>query len=163
MTPLNEALISSGADMVGGLIGGLFGESRSQRMWKKQAEYNSPVKQMERLKLAGLNPNLVYGNGSVANTMSQAPEGAKVDFSNEGKKGLEMYVAASQLEMQKDINALQQLLLQSQIDDKRSLINFRDNIQTSKMQSDLSFTQTALEEKKKLMSWIDSDKRAALS
>lgn len=34
--------------------------------WQMQAEYNSPAKQMERLKAAGLNPNLVYGHGADA-------------------------------------------------------------------------------------------------
>lgn len=44
-------------------------------MWNKQNEYNSPAKQMERLKAAGLNPNLVYGNGSVVgNTSGQMPK-----------------------------------------------------------------------------------------
>lgn len=32
--------------------------------WKMQNEYNNPSAQMERLKAAGLNPNLVYGNGA---------------------------------------------------------------------------------------------------
>lgn len=38
--------------------------------WNKQAAYNSPTAQMARLKEAGLNPNLVYGNGADAQ-MSQ--------------------------------------------------------------------------------------------
>lgn len=39
--------------------------------WATQNEYNSPQAQMARLKAAGLNPNLVYGNGSVvANSQS---------------------------------------------------------------------------------------------
>lgn len=43
-------------------------------MWNKSNEYNSPQAQMARLKQAGLNPNLVYGSGSVSgNTSSQAP------------------------------------------------------------------------------------------
>lgn len=33
----------------------------SYKMWKEQTAYNSPVAQMQRLKEAGLNPNLVYG------------------------------------------------------------------------------------------------------
>lgn len=33
-----------------------------------QNEYNSPAAQMERLKKAGLNPNLVYGNGNAVQT-----------------------------------------------------------------------------------------------
>ena len=32
--------------------------------WARNNEYNSPRAQMERLKEAGLNPNLVYGNGA---------------------------------------------------------------------------------------------------
>lgn len=40
------------------------------------AEYNSPVNQMARLKEAGLNPNLVYGNGSAVNTMSAPSAGS---------------------------------------------------------------------------------------
>lgn len=34
--------------------------------WKMQNEYNSPAAQMQRLKDAGLNPNLVYGHGATA-------------------------------------------------------------------------------------------------
>ena len=40
-------------------------QQRNNRYW---AEYNSPVNQMARLRAAGLNPALVYGNGQVANT-----------------------------------------------------------------------------------------------
>lgn len=39
--------------------------------WNMQNEYNSPQAQMERLRKAGLNPNLVYGNGATAT--SEAP------------------------------------------------------------------------------------------
>jgi len=39
--------------------------------WNMQNAYNSPEQQMSRLKAAGLNPNLVYGNGATA--MSSAP------------------------------------------------------------------------------------------
>lgn len=34
--------------------------------WQMQNAYNSPEQQMQRLKAAGLNPNLVYGNGAEA-------------------------------------------------------------------------------------------------
>lgn len=34
--------------------------------WHMQNAYNAPLAQMERLKAAGLNPNLVYGNGAEA-------------------------------------------------------------------------------------------------
>lgn len=35
-----------------------------REMIQQQNEYNSPAKQMERYKEAGLNPNLIYGNGT---------------------------------------------------------------------------------------------------
>lgn len=46
---------------------------RDIEMWNRQNEYNSPAAQMERLKAAGLNPNLAYGNGTVGNNSSSPP------------------------------------------------------------------------------------------
>lgn len=76
----------------GSLIGGLFDNNSQQTtneqnqqfaremyerqradnlsMWHTQNDYNSPQKQMQRLRESGLNPNLVYGNGSAVNTAS---------------------------------------------------------------------------------------------
>lgn len=42
-------------------------------MWNRNNSYNTPKNQMARLKDAGLNPNLVYGHGSVANTSGSVP------------------------------------------------------------------------------------------
>lgn len=39
-------------------------------MWQQQNEYNSPEAQMQRLKAAGLNPHLMYGQGNVGNAQS---------------------------------------------------------------------------------------------
>lgn len=39
-------------------------------MWNKQNEYNTPLAQMERYKMAGLNPNLIYSQGSSGNATS---------------------------------------------------------------------------------------------
>jgi hypothetical protein len=44
--------------------------------WTMQNEYNSPAAQMQRLKMAGLNPNLVYGKG--ADNVSGAVRSADV-------------------------------------------------------------------------------------
>ena len=41
-------------------------------MWQRNNEYNSPSAQMQRLKSAGLNPNLMYGQGSTGNSSSPA-------------------------------------------------------------------------------------------
>lgn len=40
--------------------------------WNRVNEYNHPLQQMQRLKEAGLNPNLVYGSGSGASGMSNS-------------------------------------------------------------------------------------------
>lgn len=38
--------------------------------WNRQNEYNAPSSQMKRLAEAGLNPNMMYGSGQGANTVS---------------------------------------------------------------------------------------------
>lgn len=49
--------------------------SKDLEMWNQGNKYNSPSAQMDRLKAAGLNPNLVYGSGSAAgNTSGQLPK-----------------------------------------------------------------------------------------
>lgn len=45
----------------------------AQEFWRMNNEYNLPSNQMQRLKTAGLNPNLVYGNGTVVGNSSTAP------------------------------------------------------------------------------------------
>lgn len=52
-------------------------------MWKKQNEYNDPSAQMERLRRAGLNPDLIYsqmGNGSPAQMVSTEQNVAQHDY-----------------------------------------------------------------------------------
>lgn len=50
-----------------------FQNEKNIENWNAQNAYNSPEAQMARLKKAGLNPNLVYGNGTVANNSSGLP------------------------------------------------------------------------------------------
>jgi len=53
---------------------------QDREMWNAANLYNSPAQQMQRLKAAGLNPNLVYGNGSVVgNTSTQTPKYQQYD------------------------------------------------------------------------------------
>mgnify|MGYP000476167259 CR=1 FL=1 len=48
---------------------------RDVEMWNTQNAYNAPSAQMERLKEAGLNPNMVYGSGSsTGNTSGSMPK-----------------------------------------------------------------------------------------
>lgn len=52
-------------------------------MWNRQNEYNSPQAQMQRFQEAGLNPNLIYGQGTSGNASSPAvqvaPEPVHID------------------------------------------------------------------------------------
>lgn len=48
--------------------------SKDLEMWNRNNEYNNPQSQMQRLKTAGLSPNLVYGNGVTGNSGSQLPK-----------------------------------------------------------------------------------------
>ena len=89
MDPLSTAaIISGGLGLVGGLIS--HGDVKEQykynkklqdnafahnvEMWNMQNAYNTPSAQMERLQAAGLNPNLVYGNGGATNTATDYPK-----------------------------------------------------------------------------------------
>lgn len=61
---LGSSLFSGG---LSGLAGGLANRRANKRMvdqWNRENEYNHPVQQMARLEEAGLNPNLVYGEGT---------------------------------------------------------------------------------------------------
>lgn len=71
MDPVTIAgLAGAGASLFGGLVNNAWADARSDKQWHrtlymqdKMNAYNAPVAQMERLAQAGLNPNLVYGNG----------------------------------------------------------------------------------------------------
>lgn len=84
--PIAAAAIAGGASLLGSGINAAstgrmnkknreFSEKMYERQkadtldfWHQQNSYNSPEAQMARLQKAGLNPNLVYGNGSAVNT-----------------------------------------------------------------------------------------------
>lgn len=62
---------SMGANIGSGIVGTLgnmalsaFTNKKNIQNWNRQNAYNHPKMQMERLKSAGLNPNLVYGSGT---------------------------------------------------------------------------------------------------
>jgi len=52
-------------------------------MWNAQNAYNTPAMQMQRLKEAGLNPNLVYGSGAGQTTASPPPKAPVPKVDNE--------------------------------------------------------------------------------
>lgn len=48
----------------------------NEQQWHKMNEYNSPMAQMARFKEAGLNPNLIYGQGSTTSPIATANFGS---------------------------------------------------------------------------------------
>ena len=70
--------VGSGSSSFGlNVASGLLQNQMAQNNARYWARYNSPIEQMKRLKEAGLNPALVYGNGNVVNTAdgnSSAPD-----------------------------------------------------------------------------------------
>jgi len=108
------AIIGGGSSLLGDVFS-LFGQSKAnrdqeqyqrdtmnlQRQWAlqdvaTQNAYNSPVQQMQRLKEAGLNPNLLYGEGINAagnsdqprsvQSMGYQPENSLQSFANLGQQ-----------------------------------------------------------------------------
>ena len=89
------ALLNAGLGVVGNFLGNKQAEKNQQKqnefnaleaqktrdwqemMWNKNNEYNTPLAQVNRLQEAGLNPNLVYGNGTMQNVSSMASSGAQ--------------------------------------------------------------------------------------
>lgn len=76
--PMLLAGASQGQDMIGAFFGNRSRkrEARRQRkfdldMWNRQNAYNTPAMQMQRLKDAGLNPALMYGQGNPGNAINQ--------------------------------------------------------------------------------------------
>lgn len=57
-----------------GLISNKQNFDNTIELWRRNNEYNSPKNQMKRLEEAGLNPNLVYGHGSVVGNTSSMPQ-----------------------------------------------------------------------------------------
>ena len=101
----------SGVNTVGSLLGqGLSYKKQkalakyqydlNMQAWREQTAYNTPAAQMQRLVDAGLNPNLVYGNGNVANAADSPPqyEAPRVNFDTNPNFG-QGIAAATNLQM----------------------------------------------------------------
>lgn len=99
---LASGIIGAGASLVGSIGGGLLNRSTSYNMqrreqqfnkqmaeyqnqqnlafWQMQNNYNTPARQVQRLQEAGLNPALIYGNGSTSTgNATSAIDAAKVN------------------------------------------------------------------------------------
>lgn len=75
-------------------------------MWNRQNEYNLPINQMERLRQAGLNANLVYGDGATTLAAQASTPSIGTNYGNVGShfKNLQnLYPQVKALDMQQDL------------------------------------------------------------
>lgn len=70
MIELIAPIASGVVDTVSGAVQGKQNRKFQREMWDKTNAYNTPLAQRQRMELAGFNPNMMYGHGSVANTAS---------------------------------------------------------------------------------------------
>lgn len=153
-----SALLFAGAQAAGNILGQLISNAsqkkRNERefqrnkemadykqkqdieMWQMQNEYNNPSNQMERLRQAGLNPNMVYGSGKAAgNTSSQLPAYSQVkaryDYDpviKELPNMLSMYQDYRLKQGQIDNLAEQRRILESESEIRSAEADFRSSI-----------------------------------
>lgn len=78
------SLAQGGLNLGGSLLSSYLSNRHDLKMWRMQNDYNSPQAQMARLKAAGLNPNLIYSQGSsiAGSNVGQRPTTRPVDFSS---------------------------------------------------------------------------------
>lgn len=104
--------------------------------WRMQADYNSPAAQMQRLREAGLNPNLVYGNGADA-TMSAPPRSSSPQSWNP---------EAPQLDATSAIQAYQQTQFQQQqmnnMETQRTVMEAEKQLKSAQIVQTLLNTET---------------------
>lgn len=87
------AAIGAGGSILSSIIGNIGAKKRqresdkyNRETWDRQNQYNHPLQQMERLKNAGLNPNMIYGNSpgsAVGNAGSQQHASKAAPYSME--------------------------------------------------------------------------------
>lgn len=130
--PITAAAIGAGAQVVGAGIDAVAqigqnkkGREHQEYMYDKNNAYNTPVMQMQRFKEAGLNPHLIYGQGSSGNatvnpiTNQEAPQSKFADISqnyianrtqqaqvDNMRKALEVQEADKNLKDAQAVNAL---------------------------------------------------------
>lgn len=117
MDPATMALIGGGLQVGQNLLGNLFEKKSTDdarrwqlKMWNMENEYNTPMAQRKRMEAAGFNPNLVYGNGSVANTGKMGNDPPPVELKAPELGGaIQNYITTRQQQQQ-----LEQIELQNQ-------------------------------------------------
>lgn len=110
--PLAIPLIAAGASVAGSIINNI-GQRRAQKLaneqnvkyWNLQNDYNSPTAQMQRLRSAGMNPAMMYGqsaSGATGAASSIAPSKAAPRENALSGQNLSMFSQIANTEAQTD-------------------------------------------------------------
>ena len=98
-----EAIAQGVGSIAGGVLG-YAGQSQANswnyRMFREQLEYDKPVNVVQRLKEAGLNPNLVYGSG-IQNSNTAGKQPKMENAMSKAIDGLNLGLLRSQLKKQR--------------------------------------------------------------
>lgn len=114
MEPITQSIFSSGASSVLNMAASALANYQSKQYskelmdyqndinvanWEREMQYNTPSAQMQRYKDAGLNPNLIYGQGSSGTT--SAPSVSQSNFKAqkllEGNEVIQQFYATRNL------------------------------------------------------------------
>lgn len=100
--------------------------------WKMANEYNLPVNQMKRLEAAGLNPNLMYGQGNPGNAGmvhgASAPSHNEVKNPFEGVQVVQQYLTAKRLSLENE--ALQSDVVSRKIHVDKEVLDYKQRVRS---------------------------------
>jgi hypothetical protein len=134
--------------------------SKDLEMWNKQNEYNTPQNQVKRIQDAGLNKNMMYGQGTVANTSQQTPKYQAPTVKYRGIEPSDVQgVLGSFQDVQLKTAQTNNLRAQTEITNQRSM---NEEIRNLILATDAKAKGFDLESAKKLLPYqMDAQKRAA--
>lgn len=136
------SLIVAGGSIASSSLSALTARTQQRRanefnydMWRRTNAYNSPAEQMKRLQQAGLNPNLIYGNGAsgASGQASPAPEFAQLAESGYKPVDIPTTLSSMQEFTNWDIKKAQEDKLQTEADLLRQKILTETYNQSSKI------------------------------
>lgn len=161
-TELGLTALQGGFGLLGNLLG--FGSTQATNkanknlmryqydlnldLWNKNNAYNTPIAQMERLRTAGLNPNLIYGssaNTGVSSSPASSPSAPTMQsYQNFGSLGigeaLDRYMGLETMQSQIDLNSaktnqyLQQTATEAIRTIREQMAKEKDAFELSKLQ-----------------------------
>lgn len=97
-------IIAGVASLAGSLISNASNNRRERKAWERNNAYNHPLMQMQRLKDAGLNPHLVYGNGvqGATGSSSSPQKTSDLELTHDFFNQLQQYVGAQKTQVETD-------------------------------------------------------------